>query len=181
MKKLYFLILLALSQNLFSQEQVNCSTKPVAIKMAGFSGYGKELKKTKQIAQLVNPASDQPSSFEKSFEIGKYRFVRNDKTWDVYRKNENGQFEKKNITGKFQVDADQKIWATVRADGSINIHRNVAGDDYQKEFNVFFNKKEISIVDSQQNAMLSYKNCNIEKNTAIKPAVPVNSLGEGQK
>lgn len=181
MKKLYFLILMAFSLNLFSQEQVNCSSKSVAVKMAGFSGYGEELKKTKQIAQLVNPASDQASTFEKSFEIGKYRFVRNDKTWDIYRKNDDGQFEKKSITGKFQVDADQKIWATVRADGSINIHRNVSGDEYQKEFNVFFNKKEVTIVDSQQNTLLSYKNCNAEKNTAIKPAIPVNSLGEGQK
>lgn len=181
MKKLYFLVLMAFSINLFSQEQVNCSSKPVAVKMAGFSGYGAELKKTKQIAQLVNPASDQTSTFEKSFEIGKYRFVRNDKTWDIYRKNENGQFDKKNISGKFQVDADQKIWATVRADGSINIHRNVSGDEYQKEFNVFFNKKEVKIVDSEQKTILSYKNCNVDKNAPTKSTLPVNAVGEGQK
>jgi hypothetical protein len=180
MKKI-FILTLFVSFQVYAEDQVNCSSKTVPIKMAGFSGYGEELKKTKQIAQLVNPASDQPSSFEKSFEIGKYRFVKIEKGWDIYRKNENGQFQKKNITGKFQVDADQKIWATVRADGSINIHRNVAGEDYQKEFNVFFNKKEVSIVDSQKNALLSYKNCNTEKTVSTKSAVPVNISKEGQK
>ena len=181
MKRIFFLIVAICSLHAYSQQQVNCSPKSVAVKMAGFSGYGAELKKTKQIAQLVNPASDQPSTFEKSFEIGKYRFVKIEKGWDIYRKNENGQFEKKNISGKFLVDADQKIWATVRADGSINIHRNISGDEYQKEINVFFNKKEVNIVDSQQNTLLSYKNCSAEQNPTTKPVVPVKSASEGQK
>ena len=152
----------------------------------GFSGYGEQLKKTKQVAQLVTPSSEQASTFEKSFEIGKYRFVRNDQVWDIYRKNENGEFEKKDIKGKFQVDADQKIWATVRSDGSINIHRNISGDEYQKEMNVFFTKKEVYILDADKNKIFSYENCGNVQASSVKPTLNSNSnsrnsSAEGQK
>lgn len=183
--KIYTALVLFYSLHGFATPKSDCSSKNVSIKLPGFSGYGEELKKVKQIAQIITPTSDQPSTFEKSFEIGKYRFVRNDQTWDIYRKNENGEFEKKDIKGKFQVDADQKIWATVRSDGSINIHRNISGDEYQKEMNVFFTKKEVYILDADKNKIFSYENCrNVQaipvKSTSNSNPNSINSV-QGQK
>jgi hypothetical protein len=180
MKNLIIPILL-FSINALAVQRRACSEKTVQIKMPGFSGYGEELKKTKQIAQLVRPSKEQISSFDKSFEIGKYRFVRNDQAWDIYRKNEMGEYEKKVVQGKFQVDADQKIWATVRSDGSINIHRNVSGDDYQKEMNIFFTNKEIYILDSNRNKLFSYENCEPSKQSSLNSSPNKQNSAQGQK
>ncbi len=181
MKNIFILTYLffGISQNL-SAQAVNCTKKAVPLRLKNFSGYTEgELSIEKQVAQLITPSADQESSFDKSFEIGKYRFVRNADHWDIYRKNNDGKFELKKLSGKFLVDSDQSIWATLREDGTINIHRNVAGDQYQNEFNVKFSKKEISITDLKANKILVYANCNSQSATS-KPISPVQKTTVGK-
>jgi hypothetical protein len=181
MKNIFILAFLffGISQNLVA-ETANCTKEAVPLKMKNFSGYTEnELKIEKQVAKLTAPSADQESTFDKSFEIGKYRFVRNSDRWDIYRKNNDGKFELKKVTGKFLVDADQSIWATLREDGTINIHRNVVGDQYQNEFNVRFTKKQISIKSLQGKELLIYNNCSAE-NSYSKPASAVQKSSTGK-
>ena len=162
MKNIFILAFLFCGQFVSAAKNSQCTDKWVPIKIKRFSGFTEaSLSKEVQIAKLVTPSPDQQSTYEKSFEMGKYRFVRNDKNWDIYRKNEKGGFELKRRSGQFSIDTDQNIYAQVMPTGEINIRKTTVG--YGNEFNVFFTPTEISLKNSEGQSIFQHPCVEIKK------------------
>jgi hypothetical protein len=182
MKNIFIVALFCFSQWVFAIDIVPCSEKWVPIKMPGFSGSTKSsLLKKVQIAKLINPSNDQVSTYDKSFEMGKYRFVRNGNQWDIYRKNDEGKYEAKKISGQFLIDTDQNIYAEAMSTGELTIRKVTAG--LENEIKVFFTPEKIAIKNMKNNTNLfEYKNCKTneksQNNEQSKTKTPTSQIGK---
>jgi hypothetical protein len=177
-----FIVAFLFSGLVRAETVVQCAKESVAVPLIGFTGFGTAANKDNKIAKLISPNQDQDSTFDKSFEIGIYRFVRNEKKWDIYRKDKiTGKYEFKNkMPNTFLIDADQSIWVNVRADGMLNIRRVSGDSELQKEVNVIFSKKEITVQDLNRQALFRYVNCDrsVTQTSSSKSALPPAQTGK---
>ncbi len=171
MKNIFIVAFLFYGLAVFSAETADIKTIPctknsVPIRMKNFWGMSKkETEFEKQVAELVNPSSGQISSYDKSFEIGKFRFVRNKYSWDIYRKNDNDDQltliprTEIHYREQFAVNTAKNIWVTIKPNGVIHVRRNVVG--LENEFEVHYTSTNITLKNSENKDFLRYMNCTV--------------------
>lgn len=172
------LFLLILAPNSFAVEMMNCSTSDIEIKAAGFLGLGEKAKKIKTIGKLTTQTNDN-SSYERSFEIGRYRFVKEKNDFITYRKNDAGTYEQKDNNKPIRVLNDHSIYVSHREGNTLVIRRS--GDDKNKqEMTIVFGKKQMSAKisrDGVYSEILNYTLC--PKNASQQSAPAAGTTGTG--
>ncbi len=129
-----------------AQNSKNCSD-PIDLKTKGFLGFGKEAEKEKTIARFLEQKISDTSTYNKSFEIGKYQFVKTKTDWEIYRKNDSGKYElRTDLKFPIKVFADHPIYVSQRPNSILEVRRNT-DDTYSKSLTVQFKDKEIVIQD----------------------------------
>ena len=136
-----------------AQNSKNCSD-PIDLKTKGFLGFGKEAEKEKTIARFLEQKISDTSTYSKSFEIGKYQFVKTKTDWEIYRKNDSGKYElRSDLKFPIKVFADHPIYVSQRPNSILEVRRNT-DDTYSKSFTVQFKDKEIVIQDGAMKSIL---------------------------
>lgn len=137
------LFLLILTQNAFAVDSLSCSTDDIEIKATGFLGLGQEAKIEKTIGKLTT-RTNETSIYERSFEIGAYRFVKEKDGFITYRKNEAGAYAQLDIKGQVKVSNDHPIFVSNR-EGNTLIIRRLGDDKNKQEMIIIFDKNQMSV------------------------------------
>lgn len=169
MKYLKIIILmLAIGYRVFAADSYNCSDKNIEIKAKGFTGYGAQAQKIKTVGRL-SPTTSEASTYQRSFEIGFYRFVKEADVWAVYRKNDQGVYLlKREIQFPVKVSIDQPIYVSKRDKNVLEVRRNT--DDKNSTFmTIVFGREKMNVNDSEGNSILLYNLCPTVKKPASIP------------
>ena len=178
LKLILFLLILAPSS--FAVETLSCSTKDIEIKAAGFLGLGAETQKVKPIGRLTTRTSE-TSIYERSFEIGAYRFVKDISGFVTYRKNDAGAYEQKDIKGQVKVSNDHPIYVNNR-EGNTLVVRRTGDSKNQQEMIIVFGQNQISVKINKNgfySEMLNYTLC--QKSTRPQQEATTNTIDTGSK
>lgn len=105
---------------------------------------------TKTVFTIVNPDPSQESTYLKAFDIGKYRFIKNNASkngWDVYRINATSKaFELlKDYEEPIRVFENESVVVSMRSPDSLFIRRLSVVSDKQKEMMILTNREKITV------------------------------------
>lgn len=151
-------LLLILAKSVFAVETHNCSDKKIEVKAKGLIGYGAETQKEKSIGRISSTTSE-TSTYQRSFETGLYRFVKESDTWAIYRKNDQDVYElRKDIHFPVKVSIDQPIYVSQRDKNVLEVRRNT-DDKYSTSVTVVFGREKMNVKDRDGKEILSYSLC----------------------
>lgn len=174
-QKLLFILVVCSFATAGAAETINCTEKTVEIKAAGFSGFGAEAKKLKTVGRLSKSTSVE-SVYERTFEIGRYRFERANDKWTVFRKNDQGVFEyRQDIGFPVKVSVDQPLYVSQRDKNVLEVRRNT-DDVNSTSMTIVFGGEKIEVRNALGKPVLTYNACPAAQKAA--PAkVPVIKTG----
>lgn len=151
-------LLLILTNTAFAIEKHNCTDKKIEVKAKGFMGYGAEAQKEKSIGRISSTTSA-ASTYQRSFETGRYRFVKESDAWAIYRKNDQDVYElRKDIKFPVKVSIDQPIYVSQRDKNVLEIRRNT-DDKNSTSMTVVFGPAQMNVKDRDGKEILSYSLC----------------------
>lgn len=123
--------------------------KDIAIKVAGFVGTSQKSKAEVQtIGKLTTRTSDN-SNYERSYEIGEYRFVKENDKFITYRKDQTGNYAVFHMQGQVRVSNNPSIDVSKQKDGSLIIRRSADAGQAQ-EIRIIFGHKEMLVKHERQ-------------------------------
>lgn len=145
-------------QSGFAADTISCSNKKIDIKAKGFTGFGAEAKKTKTIGYLSLDNSPD-AIYQRSFEIGRYRFSREGSEWSIYRKNDDGVFElRKDVHFPVKISADQPLYVSQRDKNVLELRRNTDSAN-SISMTLVFGKETIEAKEQNGSPILTYNLC----------------------
>lgn len=146
------LFLLILASNSFAVETVSCTQSDIDIKVAGFLGLGEEAKKEKTIGKLTTRTGENPS-YQRSFEIGEYRFIKENDKFITYRKDQTGNYAVFHLQDQVRVSNNPSIDVSKQKDGNLIIRRS-ADEGQAQEIRIIFGRKEMLVKHEKQGQVL---------------------------
>lgn len=179
--KIAFFILFSLFINFSSNAnsvdiKLNCeASKPHEFRAAGYlvgnpkvdlKGAAKKADEitARKILEIVNPAEDQESTYQKAFDFGNFRFVRNKEAsrgWDVYeRKSTTAAWFKLSPTPeRIRIYQNQNLWVKTFAKNQLLVMR-ISGDDQEaKDFYIHTQTNKITIKGSNRAVDYLFDHC----------------------
>lgn len=145
------LFLLILASNSFAVEIKPCEEKDkdIAIKVVGFTGTSQKSKTEVQtIGKLTTRTSDN-SNYERSYEIGEYRFVKENDKFITYRKDQTGSYAVFHLQGQVRVSNNPSIDVSKQKDGNLIIRRS-ADEGQAQEIRIIFGREEMLVKHEKQ-------------------------------
>lgn len=156
------LLLLTLAATSDATEFYSCSGRNVEIKSAGFYGYNAEAKKIKSVGRFSVATSD-ASNYQRSFEIGAYRFAKEGEQWAIYRKNDQGRYElRRELKFPVKVSVDQPIYVSQRSKTVLEVRRNT-DDTNSTSMTVVFGRSQMEAKDASGKNLVIYTLCPVAK------------------
>ena len=127
--------------------------KDIAIKVAGFVGTSQKSKAEVQtIGKLTTRTSDK-SNYERSYEIGEYRFVKENDKFITYRKDQMGNYVVFHMQEQVRVSNNPSIDVSKQKDGNLIIRRS-ADEGQAQEIRIIFGRKEMLVKHEKQGQVL---------------------------
>ncbi len=179
-RNLYF-ILITTFYFLFGQhslgKELPCSAdEKIEIKASGFFGFGANAKKEKVIGRLSSTTTPE-SVFERSFEIGRYRFIREASGWSIYRQDQNNNYVlRKDINFPVKVLTDHPIYVYRRDNNTLEVQRNIV-DLEPTSVQILFTPKRIIIRESPTKEILNYQLCKANNSEPASSSTRSNHSG----
>ena len=173
-QKLVMILIVGSFATAGAAENIDCNQKTIEIKAAGFSGFGAEAKKLKAVGRLAK-SNLAESAYERTFEIGRYRFERANEKWSVYRKNDQGIFEPRpDIAFPVKVSVDQPLYVSQRDINVLELRRNT-DDVNSTSMTIVFSPEKIEVKNSAGKPVLTYRACSTAEKSAPFKAPAVNT------
>ena len=121
----------------------------------------KDENESRKILEIVNPDPKQESTYEKAFDFGNFRWVRNKeatKGWDVYqRASPTSSWVKLDPTPhEVRIDDKQNLYVKIFSKAQLTVLRKSATDSERKDFYIYTTTDKITIKGTRETSRAAH-------------------------